>query len=358
MYIRNIKLKNYRNYSDLTLSFDERVNVILGNNAQGKTNLIEAIHLSSMGKSFRTSKESELIKFGDSLSFVDVSAIKDGDDLSIGIVLNKDGKKIIKKDGVKLDKVSDLLKNILVVIFSPEDLKIVKEDPDKRRKFIDRELCQISPSYFNSLSSYKQVLIQRNTYLKENFIDNMLLDIWDMQMAEFGSKVISYRKKFIEKISKYSNEIHSSITENKENLILRYKPSITSESKDEFYQILKESRDNDIRQRTSSRGPHKDDFNFILNGINARSFGSQGQQRTCALSLKLAELSIIKEETGEDGILLLDDVMSELDLNRQEFLIKTLSNNQIFITTTSIDKKILNAFPESKVFYIENGNLK
>ncbi len=358
MYIKNIKLKNYRNYQDLTLSFDERVNIILGNNAQGKTNLIEAIYLSSNGKSFRTNKEGELIKFGNDFSFVDIKAYKDEDELKVSFVLNKDGKKTVKVDGLKLNKISQLLENILVVIFSPEDLKIVKDEPDKRRKFIDRELCQISPSYFDNLSNYKQTLFQRNSYLKEEKIDMFLLDIWDNKLAEYGVRVINSRRNFIDKISKISGKVHSNITENKENLRIEYNPSVDIVTKDEFFEVINKSRENDIRQRTTGKGPHKDDIIFYLNDINARSFGSQGQQRTCALSLKLAELSLIKEETGENGILLLDDVMSELDLNRQEFLIKTLSDNQIFITTTNIDDKILDSFPHSKIFKVENGNVK
>lgn len=370
MYIKNIELNNFRNYDSLVLDFDEKVNLILGNNAQGKTNLLEAIYISSIGKSFRTNKDSDLVNFQHDICNVKVKAAKEDYDTSVEITIKKDSKKSIKKDGKSVKRTSQLLENILIVIFSPEDLKIVKDEPEKRRKFIDRELCQIKPAYYEALNNYKKALLQRNTYLKEEKIDNNILDLWDMQLASYGTKIITMRKEFISKISDISSAIHSSITSGKESLFLQYSPNIEciQEEKEDnksekeielfFYDEIKKSFRNDIRQRTTTRGPHKDDIIFYVNGINMRSFGSQGQQRTCALSLKLAELNIIKEETGEDAILLLDDVMSELDINRQEYLIKTLKNNQVFVTTTELDKRILDAFPNAKIINIEKGKVK
>lgn len=363
MYIKNIQLTNFRNYDFLETEFHNNVNLILGNNAQGKTNLLEAVYITSIGRSFRTNKDSDLVRFDADFAKVKVSAEKEIFDTSVEIIVKKDSKKSIKKDGVTVKRTSDLLENIFIVIFSPEDLKIVKDEPEKRRKFVDRELCQMKPAYYESLSNYKKILLQRNTYLKEESIDQSILDLWDMQLAKYGAKIMMMRKKFIEKISNISNEIHGSITNGKEMLKILYNPNLLffddiKEQENFFYDELKKSYSNDLRQRTTTKGPHKDDISFIVNGINMRNFGSQGQQRTCALSLKLAELHLIKEETGEDAILLLDDVMSELDIERQEYLIKTLKENQLFITTTDLDEKLFDAFPEAKVIYVDGGKIK
>lgn len=362
MYIKEIELTNFRNYDDLHVDFNPNVNLILGNNAQGKTNLLEGIYLTSIGRSFRTNKDSDLVKFDQNLAKVRTSAVKEVYDTSVEIIIKKDAKKAIKKDGMNIKRTSELLENILIVIFSPEDLKIVKDEPEKRRKFIDRELCQIKPLYYESLSNYKKALLQRNMYLKESHIDNNILDLWDVQLAKYGSRIINMREKFVKKVSDFSSRIHGSITNGKESLFLEYNPNINfiEHAEDQegfFYDEIKKSFANDMRQRTTTKGPHKDDISFYVNGINMRNFGSQGQQRTCALSLKLAELNLIKEETGEDAILLLDDVMSELDIERQEYLIKTLKENQLFITTTDIDQKLMESFPDAKIIYVDQGKI-
>lgn len=363
MYIKNIELTNFRNYEHLKVDFNRNVNLLLGDNAQGKTNLLEGIYLTSIGKSFRTSKDSDLVKFEQSLARVRTEASKEAFDTAVEIHIKRDSKKAIKKDGVNIRKTSELLDNILIVIFSPEDLKIVKDEPEKRRRFVDRELCQIQPLYYDSLNNYKKTLLQRNTYLKEENIENSILDLWDTQLSHYGARIIHIRKKFIEKISGFSSQIHSSITAGKESLFLEYNPNVeymddVKELEGFFYDEIKKAFKNDFRQRTTTRGPHKDDISFYVNGVNMRNFGSQGQQRTCALSLKLAELNLIREETGEEAILLLDDVMSELDATRQEYLIKTLKNNQLFITTTDIDENILKSFPDAKIIYIEKGEIR
>ena len=362
MYIKKLILKDYRNYDSLDISFDKNVNIIIGNNAQGKTNLIESLYVTSFGKSFRTNRDSELVKFDKDYAKIFIEAEKEYFDTSVEVLIKKDSKKAVKKDGVNVKKVSELLKNVLIVIFSPEDLKIVKEDPEKRRRFIDRELCQIKPLYYESLSNYKKTLLQRNMYLKEENIDRSIIDIWDTQLARYGARIIKIRKEFIDRISKYSSDIHSSITDEKEILHIEYNPNISFVEKCEdleelFHDEIKKSYKNDIKMRTTTKGPHKDDISFFVNGINMRSFGSQGQQRTCALSLKLAELKLIKEETGENAILLLDDVMSELDVNRQRFLIKTLKNNQIFVTATDIEDRVIESFPNANIIKIEKGKL-
>ena len=357
MYIKSIKLKNFRNYRELQADFSSKVNFLLGQNAQGKTNLLESIYITSMGKSFRTNRDSEMISFGKDFSSVSAEIVREDDiEGSVEIVIDKSGKKSVKIDGVKIKKASQLLENVYIVIFSPEDLKIVKDEPEKRRKFIDRELCQIKPAYYESLSNYKKVLLQRNAYLKEEIVDPSVLDIWNMQLSEYGLRVMKHRAEFIKKLDFISSEIYKKITDGREKLQLKYAPNI--DFKDNIYEILKKSCDNDLRQRTTTRGPHKDDMELFINGINVRNFGSQGQQRTCALSLKLAEINIIEEETGEKPVLLLDDVMSELDSMRQKFLIKSLDNIQLFITTTELPESMMAEFPEKNIFFVENGKLQ
>ena len=366
MIIKDIELKNFRNYKESKVSFDKNVNLILGNNAQGKTNLIEAIYISSLGKSFRTTKDRELINFDEDYAYIKVNAEKEDFDTTVEIIIEKSGsrgsRKRIIKDKKNLQKTSELIKNIMIVSFSPEDLKIVKDEPEKRRRFLDREICQISTSYYDSYSNYRKVLIQRNAYLKENKIDRNLLEIWDEQLAKYGSRIIIKRNEFVKKISEISGRIHQGITSGEEEVVIKYEPNIEyiSDQKvlEEFFLgKLTENRESDIQNRTTSLGPQRDDVAFFVNGIDMRNFGSQGQQRTCALSLKLAELELIKEDTGEDAILLLDDVMSELDSKRQEFLIKTLLGNQLFITTTEIEKGVLKDIKNASIYSVCDGEV-
>lgn len=358
MYIKEIQLNDFRNYEQLTAEFHKNVNIFLGQNAQGKTNLLESIYITSMGKSFRTNKDREMIRFGKDFFRVRLKAFKE-DDLIVEIAVNQEGKKGIKIDGIKARKISQLLEQIYIVVFSPEDLRIVKDEPEKRRKFIDRELCQIKPSYYNNLNRYRKALLQRNAYLKETRIDKGVLDIWDAELAQYGSQIIAQRDAFIKKLSKISSQIHQGITNHKECLEIFYEPSIKvcENQKQIFYEELQKCRDRDIRNRTTGKGPHKDDLLLKANGVDIRNFGSQGQQRTAALSLKLSEIRLIKEETGESPILLLDDVLSELDQERQNFLIRSLSDTQIFITTTEISQQAIESLGEIRYFNIENGKI-
>lgn len=362
MYITKTELKNFRNYESLSLDFHRKVNLILGKNAQGKTNLLESIYVVSIGRSFRTNKDSDLIKFGSDFARVYTESIRDGENETVELIFSKESKKFAKIDGMRILKTSELLEHVYIVIFSPEDLKIVKDEPEKRRKFIDRELCQIKPVYYDSLGNYKRVLNQRNTYLKEPVVDPSVMDIWDIQMSKYGADVILQREKFVEKLNLAASSIHSGITNGKEHLEICYAPNISGEESKEnleekIYSELRNSFDHDLKRRTTGRGPHKDDLEFFIDGINARNFGSQGQQRTAALSLKLAEISIIKEETGEEPVLLLDDVMSELDIERQEFLVKSLSDVQLFITTTEIPAILLDKFKDYLIFEVDGGKV-
>lgn len=362
MFIKELKLKNFRNYKDLTIDFDERVNLITGQNAQGKTNLIESLYMSSMGRSFRTSHDSEMIMFGEDGAYIKVLADKEYTDTKVEIMLRPDSRKAVKKDGSAVRRTAELLDNIIIVIFSPDDLRIVKDEPEKRRKFIDRELSQIKPAYFDAYMHYRRALMERNSYLKNDIIEASMLDIWDEGLIKYGALIMRYRKEFIDELSGISGKINNNITNGKESLSLRYDPDVDIagdvKTQEEFIERqLTASRDNDIRRKTTTRGPHKDDVSFIIDDINVRNYGSQGQQRTSALSLKLAELEIIKKETGENAVLLLDDVMSELDEERREYLIRALSENQIFITTTDIDDSLMRAYSDAKIIRVENGKI-
>lgn len=361
MYFKEIGLTNFRNYENQKIDFHDKVNIIIGENAQGKTNLLEALYIMSLGKSFRTSKDNEMIRFGSELARVKTISQKDGEELCIEIGLIKN-KKSLKIDGVKKKKISELLENVYVVIFSPDDLKIVKDEPEKRRRFIDRELCQLKPVYYDTLSRYKKALSQRNFLLKEENADPSVLDIWDEEIARYGSKIILYRNDFIKKLRKISREIHSDLTEGKEELDLHYESDVPVGTDDEeqktiFYNVLQENRGRDLYRRTTLKGPHRDDLRIEIGGVDVRSFGSQGQQRTSALSLKLAELMLIEAETGEKPVLLLDDVLSELDRTRQRQLITSFGDIQIFITTTELSEEITSQLQDYAIFSVENGSV-
>lgn len=363
MYIESIELENFRNYEKEKVSFHRKVNMILGENAQGKTNLLESIYLMSLGKSFRTPREKEMIKMGSEFCRVKTAYKENGGEKEIlEIFISKEGKKGIKKNSLKIEKISQLLDNIYVVVFSPEDMKIVKEDPEKRRSFMDREMCQMKYSYMSSLYSYKKILAQRNAYLKERKIDEDIMEVWDEQLSEAGAVLISGREDFIKKIDEISRNLNYEITEGKEKLEIKYRPSIeNSENKDDLkkniMKTLKKNRQNDLFYGNTGKGPHKDDFDIYINENEAKKYGSQGQQRTAALSIKLAETKIIEKEKKEKPILLLDDVFSELDANRQKYLINSLWDMQLFITTTEISSDIKKTLPEGKEYTVENGKV-
>jgi len=346
MYIKETELVNFRNYERIDLKFHEKINIFTGNNAQGKTNLLEGIYISSLGRSFRPGKDSDMIKFGEGFCRSKVTAVRDGQETHVEIVIGEN-EKGIKVDGVKINRITELLEKILIVVFSPEDLKIVKGDPEKRRNFLDREISQIRPSYYSDLSLYRRALLQRNALLKMKGAGQADFDVWDSKLVEYGGRIVGKRKKFIEKLNEMAGEVHEGITDGKEHLEIIYAP-------DEFK--LKENLKDDILKGHTQSGPHRDDLIIMANGTDLRRFGSQGQQRTAALSLKLSELKLIKKETEEEAVLLLDDVFSELDGDRQNFLINTLDNVQIFITTTEINGKLKERLPKGSAFYVENGN--
>ena len=307
-----------------------------------------------------------MIRFGKDFLKVKVTAEKEDENLTVEFAVTEKGKGA-KVDGVKIKRISELFDHIYTVIFSPEDLRIVKEDPEKRRRFINTELCLTVPSYYGSLSDYKRVLRQRNAFLKEakiqgKKVDTEILHVWDEQLSVSGTFVMMKRKAFVEKLKRISGEIHRNITDGQEQLEIEYEPSITlkeelKEQKEQFQKDLQENLLSDIKNATTGRGPHRDDIKIIVNGVDLRRFGSQGQQRTAALSLKLAEIRLIQEETGENAVLLLDDVMSELDAARQKFLVHSLGDVQLFITTTDLTEEVKKALPEGYTFYVRKGTV-
>lgn len=366
MYIKSIAIKNYRNYEVLKLEFDHKLNIIIGDNAQGKTNLLEAIYVSGFGKSFRTTKDSDLVRFNNEIANVKIELQKDsGLSEIIEYRINDKSKKEFLINGVNITKISELLGTMNIILFYPDDLKLIKESPVERRKFLNRELSHISKIYCADIIDYNKILYQRNELLKKimykpEFKD--LIDVWDEQLADKGARIILRRKKFIEDLNVISRKIHADVTKNKEILNVVYITTIKNmENYDTIKSDLKikliKNLDTDIRRGYTSVGPHRDDIETTINGINIKAFGSQGQQRTAALSLKLSEIEIVKKDVGEYPILLLDDVMSELDVNRQKDLIYTLKDVQTIITTTDIKNLLDEYINTSRIIKIKNGNV-
>ncbi len=338
MWITSIKLYNFRNYKTQEIKLHDNINVFYGENAQGKTNIIESIFLGSIGKSFRTSNDRELIKFNENKSIIEINFKKLDREGKIKIEI--ENKKNIFLNGIKLKKLSELLGNIHTVIFTPDDINILKGGPQNRRKFLDIMISQLRPNYMYLLTLYKKTLEQRNNYLKQIKLekkDENLLDVWDEKLVEYGIKIYDYRKEFIEKIQNKIKEIHFNITQNKENINIKYFSDAST--RQNFINELKSKRKIDIIRGYTTHGIHHDDFTVFLNDKQVDIYGSQGQHRTAMLSLKLAELNVIYDEIGEYPILLLDDFMSELDEKRRQNFLKNIQNIQVIITCT--DKIIL-----------------
>lgn len=367
MFFEQVKLKNFRNYEEQEINFNKNINVFIGENAQGKTNILESLFIMGLGKSFRTNKDSEMIGFGK--EFCTVNSIvfdpSENEKKQIQITYRKEGK-LVSIDGLKLSKSIELLGKVYIVVFSPEDLKTVKEGPENRRTFLDRELCQIKPIYYNNLSKYKRILKQRNILLKKGHTEKKLIETFDDALVEYGLKISEEREKFVERLEKISADIHEKVSEGKEILKISYETSVPKvfdfPDKEErielFSNKLKKDLNKDVFRGFTESGPHKDDLKIEINQVDIRQYGSQGQQRTAALSMKLAEISLIKEETGEKAILLLDDVLSELDVGRQRYLIEAMKDVQVFITATQIEKEILDLLPKGWIFEVNQGNVK
>ena len=358
MIIKSIELQNFRNYEDLNISFDEGTNIFYGDNAQGKTNILEAAYLSGTTKSHKCSKDKEMIRFGEQESHIRTVVVKKDKEYQIDMHLKHNRSKGIAINKVPIKKASELFGIFNVIFFSPEDLDIIKNGPAERRRFVDMELCQLDKIYVYNLINYNKVLGQRNQLLKDIYMKPELedtLDVWDMQLAEYGSKVIKRREQFIKDINKIIKPIHRKLTENSEEIEVVYKKSC---NEDELYNKIIENRKKDIKLKSTSAGPHRDDILFFNKDINIRTYGSQGQKRTVALSLKLAEIELVKSLINDTPVLLLDDVLSELDSDRQNHLLKSLDEIQTVITCTGLDEFIENRFSINKVFQVTKGKIE
>lgn len=333
MWIKKIKIKNFRNYKEEEINLEKNINIFYGENAQGKTNIIEAIFLCSLGKSFRAKKDIEMIKLNEENAIVEIEYEKSDRDGKIKIELGN--KKNIYLNGIKIKKLSELLGNLNIVIFTPDDINILKGGPQNRRRFLDIMISQLRPNYMHILNLYLKTIEQRNKYLrqiKEEHKDEKLLEIWDEKLAEYAIKICEYREEFINKIIEKIKIIHKNITNEKEEIELEY---ITEcKDKENYLKLLKERRKLDIIKGFTTKGIHRDDFMIYINKKEINIYGSQGQNRTAMLSLKLAELQVIYDEIGEYPILLLDDFMSELDKNRRKNFLENIEDTQVIITGT------------------------
>lgn len=357
MYIDSIELKNFRNYKTLELSLDQGTNILYGNNAQGKTNILEAAYLCGTTKSHRGSKDKELIRFGEEESHIRMQVVKNDLTYRIDMHLKKSKAKGVAINGLPIKKARELFGIVNLVFFSPEDLNIIKNGPAERRRFLDLELCQLDQIYLTDLSGYTQVLNQRNHLLKDLSMSPKLgdtLDVWDLQLLNYGKKVIEKRKRFVEELNEIIQEIHKNLTGGLEELQVVYEPSVVSS---QFEEALFLNRDRDIRMKMTSQGPHRDDLCLMANGIDIRKYGSQGQQRTAALSLKLSEIYLVKQKIKDTPVLLLDDVLSELDSNRQTYLLDSIHDIQTLITCTGLDDFISHQFEINKVFQVVQGEV-
>ena len=356
MVIKKIYLENFRNYEKQEICLNENINVFYGNNAQGKTNILEALYYSALGRSFRTYKDSELIKFGKDVAKINVFYEKNNRDNEIEIILKKNEKKTIKLNQIKVNKNSELLGNLNIVIFSPDDIIILKQAPALRRKFLDILISQLKPKFVYVLSEYNKVLEQRNAALKSKNIDT--IDIWNEQLAVLSEKVYEYRRMYIDKLGEKLEKIHPLVTNNKENIKILYKTKFTN--KDDFLKLLDKNLQVDLFKGYTNAGVHRDDFEIYINDNLLNIYGSQGQHRTAILSLKIAEMEILKEEVGENPVLLLDDVTSELDLERIKLIFSRINEYQVFITCTDVGVIMTHECLTNnlKLYKINNGNLE
>ena len=355
MIIKSLELSDFRNYETLSISFDKGTNILFGDNAQGKTNILEAIYVSATTKSHKGSKDKEIINFNKEEAHIRTYLEKEDVEYRVDMHLRKNKSKGIAIDGQKIKKAADLLGLLNVVFFSPEDLSIIKNGPAERRRFADMELCQLDSFYLYNLNNYNKIINQRNKLLKDMYFNQNLketLNIWDSQLVSYGSKIIEKREAFAKQLCEIIGDIHKKLSGGKEELIVKYEPDVKV---DDFELKMKENQEKDIRFKLTSTGPHRDDFSFLVNEIDIRKYGSQGQQRTAALSLKLSEIELVKKITKDTPLLLLDDVLSELDSNRQNYLLNSIGDIQTIITCTGLDEFINNRFEINRVYNITNG---
>lgn len=357
MYVESIELKNYRNYDSANVSFSPGVNILCGDNAQGKTNLLEAIYVTGTSRSHRGSRDKELIRFGEEEGHIRLYFRKNDLSHRLDLHLKQKKSKGIAVDGLPIRRSSELLGMLHIVFFSPEDLSMIKNGPSERRRFLDMEMSQLDKGYLQYLSVYQKALSERNNLLKQ--IDRFpqlldTLDGWDEQLLDVGCQIIRKRQNFMVQIDEMMRDIHGKLTGNREKIQVFYEKNVSEE---EFREKLYANRERDIRYGSTSVGPHRDDMAFHVNEIDIRRFGSQGQQRTAALALKLSEIRLIEAVSGEKPVLLLDDVLSELDVHRQNYLLENISDIQTMISCTGLDDFVHSRMKMDRVFTVEQGKI-
>ena len=355
MKIHQLELSEFRNYETLSVEFDDAVTMLYGDNAQGKTNVLEAIYLCGTTKSHKGSKDKEMIRLSSEESHIRMQIEKAGIPHRIDMHLRKNKAKGVAVDGVPIKRSSELMGLLHIVFFSPEDLSMIKNGPGERRRFIDLELCQLDSTYLYHLGNYNRAVNQRNNLLKQIGFHKELKDtveVWDMQLVEHGSAVIHTRKRFVEELNGLLPEIHAKLSGGKEELFVRYEPNVGTQ---EFGQKLFMNLERDIVLKATGNGPHRDDISFYVGDKNLKLFGSQGQQRTAALSLKLAEIELVRRKIKESPVLLLDDVLSELDRNRQSYLLESITDLQTIITCTGLEEFIGDKKQDHRIFHVVNG---
>lgn len=364
MQITEISLKNFRNYQDASLQFDPHTNCLIGDNAQGKTNMLEALYICAFVKSFKNAKDSDIIGHDQNSAQIKLNFIKNKRQQLIEVDLQKDDKKIIKLNGVIINRHVDLIGTLNIVFFSPDDLKLIKGGPAERRRFIDREIAHLSKRYLDDLMYYNKVLNQRNRLIKqikENNAQVSMLTIWNEQLAHYGSAVIKRRLNYLNQLNQVATEVHAQISDQRESIKLSYETSFDTVEADNIEnQLLKQltnAQTRDIKYGYTTTGPHKDDIKITIDQRDARKYASQGQQRSIALSMKMSEIRIIESTIKEKPILLLDDVMSELDAHRQTTLIKMIKDTQTVLTTTDLNGLNYREMAPLKVITIQTGHI-
>jgi DNA replication and repair protein RecF len=370
LFLRDLTLTHYRNYRSLSLSFDGPIHLFIGNNAQGKTNVLESIYVLALAKSHRTARDKELIAWDADYATIRSEVERRYGSVRLEIQLTSKGKRA-KINGIEQAKLSEYIGALNVVMFAPEDLAIVKGAPAQRRRFVDMEIGQVSPTYLYYLSNYNRVLAQRNQLLKDIAMkkganhDAAMLSIWNTQLADLAVKLLKKRFEFLRKLEVWAREIHAGITDGKEELSLHYENSspVTAEmdaaqAVDALLSAYEEVFEREKQRGSTLIGPHRDDFSLRINSMDVQTYGSQGQQRTSALSLKLAEIELIKEEVGEYPVLLLDDVLSELDEHRQTLLLTTIQNRvQTFVSTTGVEGLKHQVLQQASRYYVREGKI-
>ncbi|MFA8439642.1 DNA replication/repair protein RecF [Pueribacillus sp. YX66] len=369
MHLQSISLLNYRNYKYADVAFDPNVNLLIGENAQGKTNMMEAIHTLAMTKGHRTQKDKELIRWDEKYARIEGTVEKNSGIITLEITISEFGKKA-KLNSLEQRKLSNYIGALNIVMFAPEDLNIVKGNPSIRRRFLDMEIGQIQPVYIHDLSQYQKILQQRNALLKDlqrmrNQEQLIMLDILTESLTDLAAKVVKRRLSFLTKLQNWAETIHHNISHGEEELQLNYLPSVDVSEQATLSKIVEayenkfaKIKDREIDRGMTLAGPHRDDVLFFVNGKDVQTFGSQGQQRTTALAVKLAEIELIKEEVGEYPILLLDDVLSELDEHRQSHLLNTIQGKvQTFVTTTSVDGIHHETLQKATRYHVSKGEI-